>query len=155
MSGWATHAVCSEVLEHVDEPSALLRNARAYLAPGCRIVVTVPGGPMSAFDRHIGHRKHYTAESLSVLLGDAGFEVERAMAVGFPFFNLYRLVVVSRGERMVTDLTRRDGTVASPAARLGMAIFRALLWLNLPLSRLGWQIVGVARTPTLPDALEG
>jgi 2-polyprenyl-3-methyl-5-hydroxy-6-metoxy-1,4-benzoquinol methylase len=36
--------VCSEVLEHVDRPRELLANAAAYLAPGCRLVVTVPGG---------------------------------------------------------------------------------------------------------------
>ncbi len=59
-TGWATHAVCSEVLEHVEDPGRLLANTRPYLAPGCRLVVTVPGGPMSAFDRHIGHRQHFT-----------------------------------------------------------------------------------------------
>src|SRR5262249_7683225 len=37
----ATHAICSEVLEHVDEPVVLLRNASRYMAPGCKLVVTV------------------------------------------------------------------------------------------------------------------
>src|SRR5258708_6464022 len=59
LQGWATQAICSEVLEHLDEPERLLGNALAWMAPGCRVVVTVPGGPMSSFDRHIGHRKHY------------------------------------------------------------------------------------------------
>ncbi|TMC03820.1 MAG: class I SAM-dependent methyltransferase [Chloroflexi bacterium] len=59
---WATHAVCSEVLEHVDDPVGLLVNARGYLARGCRLVVTVPGGPMSRLDSHIGHRRHYTPD---------------------------------------------------------------------------------------------
>src|SRR5262249_42604960 len=58
--GFAPRAVCSEVLEHVDDPVRLLRNARPYMADGCRLVVTVPGGPMSAYDRHIGHRRHFT-----------------------------------------------------------------------------------------------
>src|SRR5262249_31854376 len=31
----ATHAICSEVLEHLDDPVLLLRNASRYLAPGC------------------------------------------------------------------------------------------------------------------------
>src|SRR2546423_538969 len=44
--GWATHAVCSEVLEHVDNPVAFLEHARKYLEPGARLIVTVPGGPM-------------------------------------------------------------------------------------------------------------
>ena len=76
MKAWATHATCSEVLEHVDQPRRLLARARSLLAPGCRLVVTVPGGPMSSFDRHIGHRQHFTAAGLAQLLGDAGFEVE-------------------------------------------------------------------------------
>ena len=41
----AAYAVCSEVLEHVADPVTLIRNARALLAPGCHLVVTVPGGP--------------------------------------------------------------------------------------------------------------
>ena len=53
-SRWLTDAVCSEVLQHVDEPDRLLRNARKFLAPGCRLVVTVPGGPRAEVDLHIG-----------------------------------------------------------------------------------------------------
>lgn len=56
---WATHAVCSEVIEHVDDPVQLLSSAREYMCTDCLLVVTAPGGPMSAFDKHIGHRKHY------------------------------------------------------------------------------------------------
>ena len=62
---WATHGVCSEVLEHVDDPRALLQAMLGYLAPGGVLVVTVPGGPMSAFDRHIGHRQHFTRASIA------------------------------------------------------------------------------------------
>src|SRR5206468_3347342 len=45
--GWATHAVCSEVIEHLDDPCLLLRNARQYMDQGCRLILTAPGGPMS------------------------------------------------------------------------------------------------------------
>ena len=38
----ATHALCSDVLEHLDDPGALLRHAAAYMAPGCQLVVTAP-----------------------------------------------------------------------------------------------------------------
>jgi len=147
MAAWATHAVCSEVLEHVDAPETLLANAMAYLAPGCRLVVTVPGGPMSAFDRHIGHRRHYTPDRLRRTLEAAGFEVERAAGAGFPFFNLYRAVVIARGERMVADAGGTGAGSPSSAARAAMAVFQPLLAVPMPYSRLGWQVVGVARAP--------
>ena len=142
--GWATHAVCSEVLEHVEDPEALLANARSYLAPGCRLIVTVPGGPMSAFDRHIGHRQHFTAKSMRALLEQAGFVVERSTRAGFPFFNLYRLIVLLRGERLVDDVARGAGR---GLARHVMRIFGVLFRLNLTRSPWGWQVLAAARFP--------
>ena len=73
LAGWATHAVCSEVLEHVIDPVQALANVRPALVPGGRLVVTVPSGPMSAFDCHIGHLRHFTARSLETTLRDAGY----------------------------------------------------------------------------------
>jgi SAM-dependent methyltransferase len=142
--GWATHAVCSEVLEHVEDPAAFLANVHSYLAPGCRLIVTVPGGPMSAFDRHIGHRQHFTVQSTRALLERAGFVVEWAARAGFPFFNLYRLVVLMRGKRLVDDAARGAGT---RPARLVMSIFGVLFRLNLRSSPWGWQVLAAARVP--------
>lgn len=141
---WATHAVCSEVLEHVDDPERLLSNAIPYLAPGCVLVVTVPGGPMSAFDRHIGHRRHYRPAELRQLLERAGFDVQHATAAGFPFFNLYRLVILMRGRRLIADVAPEG---ASASAHLVMRAFGPLFRLNLDRSRWGWQTVARARLP--------
>jgi len=76
----ATHALCSDVLEHLDDPALLLRHAADYMAPGCKLVVTVPGGWYSAFYGHIGHRRHYTPGQLSALLESAGFAGTLALA---------------------------------------------------------------------------
>jgi SAM-dependent methyltransferase len=141
---WATHAVCSEVLEHLDEPEQLLRNAIPYLAPGGVLIVTVPSGPMSAFDRHIGHRRHFQPKDLRRLLDRAGYEVEYATGAGFPFFNLYRIVVILRGRRLVSDVS--TGGTSRPA-RMAMAFFALLFRLNLDRSRWGWQTVASARLP--------
>ena len=119
----ATHALCSDVLEHLDDPALLLRHAAAYMAPGCKLVVTVPGGWYSAFYGHIGHRRHYTPAELSDLLENAGFAVERVCAAGFPFFNIYRMLVTLRGRG--TD--RRSGPRAfAPDARLRRGLRRAV-----------------------------
>ncbi len=128
------------MLEHLDDPARLLRHAAAYMAPGCQLVVTVPGGWHSAFYGHIGHRRHYTPVELSALLESAGFAVTRACAAGFPFFNIYRMLVTLRG----AELIAAAGRAPSLPMRAGGAIFDALFRLNLT-DPWGWQTVAVAR----------
>jgi SAM-dependent methyltransferase len=148
--GYATHAVCTEVLEHIDDPLTALRSARALFAPGCRFVVTVPAGPMSAFDRHIGHRNHFTAERLESLLRAAGLEVESIDGAGFPFFNLYRLAVVARGTALIRDAAEDHGQQLPLHARALIRTFATLFRFNRDRGRSGWQLVAVAREPGGP-----
>jgi SAM-dependent methyltransferase len=138
----ATHALCSEVLEHLDEPVTLLRNACAYMQPGCKLIVTVPGGPMNTFYRHIGHRRHYSPAELKQLLERAAFRVERVYGAGFPFFNLFRVYLTMRGDKLIDSITGPP----SPLVRLGMALLDFLFRFNL--MRWGWQTVAVARWVT-------
>jgi trans-aconitate methyltransferase len=145
MRGWATHAVCSEVVEHLDDPVVLLRNARAYMNEQCCLVVTAPGGPMSAFDKHIGHRKHWRPREIENLLREAGYTPEHVTGAGFPFFNLYRCLVILRGKRLINDVSAGQATRVSWAARAAMGVFHLLIRLNLNSSRWGWQMVAKAR----------
>lgn len=145
-AGWATTAICSEVLEHIDRPEVLLRNATDYLASGCRVIVTVPGGPRTAFDRHIGHLRHFTPASLNAVLSAVGFEVVSIRRAGFPFFNLYRTAVLLRGKRLISDFNSgaaNSGRLSSILLRFFDLSFR---W-NLDSSPLGWQLVALAKTP--------
>ena len=144
---WASHAVCSEVLEHVDDPAAFLRCAQTYLKPGARLLVTVPGGPMSVFDRQIGHRRHFTRESIRVVLTQAGFMVNEVRLAGFPFFNLYRLAVIARGDKLAGDVRAGETGIVSKLAGVVMAAFRFLFCFNVSDSALGWQVVAVAQKP--------
>ena len=144
----ATHAVCSEVMEHVDDPVTLIRNARALLAPGCHLLVTVPGGPRSAFDRHIGHFQHFTAAKLRQVLTDAGYEVQRTLRSGFPFFNLYKLAVIARGRSSspTSNIARRGRPC--PWSRWCMSFFRFGLRHSLDNTPFGWQMAAVVPVPT-------
>jgi hypothetical protein len=126
------------VLEHVDDPVTLLRNAAAYVAPGCRLIVTVPGGWLHEFYRHIGHRRHYKPEELKHLLESAGLRVEKVYGAGFPFFNIYQMLVTMRGKRLAQDAVGGGSFMV----RAGSVIFDALFRLNLMF--WGWQTVGVA-----------
>jgi len=144
---WATHAVCSEVIEHVDDPVLLLASAREYMQPGCVLVVTAPGGPMSAFDKQIGHRKHYRPDEIESLLRHAGYVPEHAAKAGFPFFNLYRCVVILRGKRLIEDLSAQRSPSGSRLAHVVMATFHILFQMNLQSSPWGWQMIARARLP--------
>jgi len=142
--GWATHAVCSEVLEHLDDPVAVLNNVRPLLAPGCRLVVTVPAGPMSAFDEHIGHRRHFSARLLEETLLAAGLRVIDVRGAGFPFFNAYRLAVVARGKKLIDDAAEGGEKTHLPlSARGAIRVFSWLFKLNANSGKLGWQLVAV------------
>jgi SAM-dependent methyltransferase len=142
---WAEVAVCSEVLEHVDEPATLLKNARGFFARNCLVIVTVPGGPMSAFDRHIGHRRHYTPEALGEVLIQSGLEVEFVAGAGFPFFNLYRLAVLARGASLVERAKVLSVESLSLSEAWVLSSFRRLLSWNHGRGRRGWQIIAGGR----------
>jgi SAM-dependent methyltransferase len=70
--------VCLNVLEHVRDPLAALRNMHLALAPGGRAVIYVPQGQnrYSSLDEVLGHRCRYSREMLAGELRETGFEVE-------------------------------------------------------------------------------
>lgn len=136
-------ATCSEVLEHVPDPEKFLRSARAALKPGGYMVATVPGGPRTGFDMQIGHLRHFTRDSARGVFSAAGFDVVQVFGAGFPFFNLYKLAVMARGEKVATDY---EGKTTVPF-RVALAVFGVLFRLSRVKSSFGWQIVLVARNP--------
>ena len=142
--GMVSFAACSEFLEHVDQLDVLLRSAGDYLAFGCRLVVTVLGGPRSAFDRHIGHRRHFTVSRLSRLLEESGFEDVSVRRAGFPFFDLYRLEVIARGRRLVAHVEQSKSELGKFTSDTALRFFDCVLRYNLDSSRFGWLLVAVA-----------
>jgi hypothetical protein len=102
---------------------------------------------MSQLDHHIGHRQHFSPETLRSLLVQAGLEVEAATRAGFPFFNLYRMIVVMRGRTLVDDVSANNDGASSRWARATMRVFGVLFRLNAASGPWGWQIVAVARKP--------
>jgi hypothetical protein len=122
-------------------PAACSRRAAGY-------VITVPGGPRSAFDLSIGHVRHFTADALRTVISDAGLTVECIRRAAFPFFNLYKLVLVARGKRLITDVgnlapDRKPSLPESAATRFFDTAFRYTT-ADFP---LGWQMAAVARVP--------
>lgn len=87
------------VLEHVDEPAAILARYRQFLAPNGKLFVAVPN--MEAMNRRLGHlagllpdlhalsendvllghKRYYSVESLKAELRTAGYEIERVEGI--------------------------------------------------------------------------
>ena len=110
------------------------------------LVLTVPGGPMSTFDREIGHRHHYTKSQAREVLSQAGFDVETIWLSGFPYFNLYRLAVILRGDRLSDDAKSAEaGGTTSKLAQAALVVFNFLFRFNMRNCPFGWQVVAIAR----------
>lgn len=143
-SQWATHAICSEVIEHLDQPDSFLRNLKRWLTPDAQFVLTVPSGPMAYYHHHVGHRRHYTCDDLASLLSATGYIVHKVQRAGFPFFNLYRLLTQMRGKKLIHDVQTSDEGRKSNLLHLAFAILRPCFRLNLSHGPFGWQLLATA-----------
>lgn len=148
--GKAQLGICSEVLEHLDEPVLALCAIRKYLAPGARIIITVPGGPMNEFEKSIGHRMHYSRAQFDLILEKSGLRPVKFIRAGFPFFNLYKLIALARGKKLLQDTSSANSGNAGGSKRMMMlvlTVFEYLFRLNLDNSPFGWQMLVVAENP--------
>jgi SAM-dependent methyltransferase len=89
LAGFAADScVCLNVLEHIEDDIGALRRMAAILQPGGIIVLLVPAFPAlyGPIDKHLGHYRRYTRDSVRQLAANAGLEVSNARymnTVGF------------------------------------------------------------------------
>ncbi|MGE5279430.1 MAG: class I SAM-dependent methyltransferase [Deltaproteobacteria bacterium] len=88
---------CADVLEHLEDPDRVLRELTGFLAPGGRVVVSVPNVAQLPFRLKLlagrfeyteagvmarSHLRFYTYATAQTLIRDAGLTVERFYAGG-------------------------------------------------------------------------
>ena len=73
--------VCLNVLEHIEDDVAALRNMHSCLRPGGRAVILVPQGnrAFGTLDAVLDHCRRYSNQELAHKLAAAGFRVERTL----------------------------------------------------------------------------
>jgi SAM-dependent methyltransferase len=83
--------VCSEVLEHLEDPGAALRALVALLRPGGTADLTVPGGMRhwTRQDDLAGHVQRFEYGAFGLLARDAGLEVVTHYGWGGPLSAMY------------------------------------------------------------------
>ncbi len=143
-----------DVLEHIEDDAAALREVRRLLQPGGHLFLTVPAYPalFSEDVRLAGHFRRYTLRSLNRVLARSGFEVRFAsymFAPLPPLVFLLRTIPTRLGLRRGAD-PERDAADHAPgglAARV-MDELLDLEWQWLAAGRrvpLGGSCLCVAR----------
>jgi SAM-dependent methyltransferase len=128
-----------DVIEHVDDELAALRELRRVAALGASLLITVPAYMWlwSQHDESHHHKRRYTLRRLRERVAAAGFRPGRAT-----YFNSALLLPIA----LVRKLGRRSG---SPNGRSDYELAPEVLqrWLELPLRGEAWL---VERGVTLP-----
>lgn len=135
---------CCDVLEHLDNPESVINNAFDLLKKDGQFFITLPGGPMTEFDKSIGHRMHYSPSSLTNLLYRTKFKNFKVKTIGFPFFNLYRLMLLIRGSKLIDDVEKKGDRNNLLFSILGY-LFIFLFKFNLNFINKGWQVVAICK----------
>ena len=134
--------ICTEVLEHLDHPELLMSSLAKKMSQNSTLLLSVPGGPRSKFDKHIGHRRHFDRKVLKKLLKDSGFSEIDVYSSGFPGFNLYKICTILMGKRLIKTAVSAD---SSPIAHYISRLFLILMTYSRNRSRFGWQLFAVCK----------
>ena len=102
----------SQVIEHLHDDDGFLRRLRAMC--GKHVIVATMQGRMRPSEVHIGHLRNYTRKGLEAKMRGAGFEVDRVIEWGFPFYSpLYRSAIeLIGGQTAKIGHSKRDRLVA-------------------------------------------
>jgi len=91
-------AICSDVLEHIEEDVTALQNTNRILKPDGYLILTTPSG-MKNWTRHddwAHHVRRYEPDELQKKLCQAGFDVEEIFTWGYPVYNAYYELFLQR-----------------------------------------------------------
>ena len=88
-------AVCSEVLEHIEDDGAALDALIRHLRPGGRLYLSVPlrQDLWSQVDTAVGHERRYERGRIAAMCRERGLEVLADLSTGFPIYNAYYRVL--------------------------------------------------------------
>ncbi len=136
-----------DVVEHLDDDLAGLKEMRRVLRPEGRALLFVPAFMFlwGVQDDISNHRRRYTLKHLKEVVRTAGFEVERATYVNISFFTpifLGRLLMRATGLRPESENNITIGFLNGVLGKLLAAERGPLRYMNFP---FGVSIICVAR----------
>jgi SAM-dependent methyltransferase len=142
--------LCSEVLEHLEDPNAAVRNMTAALSRGGLIVITVPHRKdyWNPQDEFAGHRRRFERVELLELVRSAGLVGAQAWVWGFPFSYLYLKLIERRSPEQLAGAG--GGKLKKLASSMLYHLFKLDDW--MPSGSRGFQLLLTAERAHVPTA---
>jgi 2-polyprenyl-3-methyl-5-hydroxy-6-metoxy-1,4-benzoquinol methylase len=136
--------VCSEVLEHVQQPGEVLGSLVRLAAPGALLIVTVPAGMRhwSVQDTEAGHLTRFEPDEFQALLKSANLQTLHLYTWGGPVSWMYNHLINALGPARAAHSGR--SWLGRAVARL---ITLALRIDDLFVGRRGFQLIAAVRKP--------
>lgn len=108
------------VLEHLEDDRAVLKNLSDHIPSGCRMVVLVPFGMKlySQFDKELGHFRRYEKGELEGKMREAGFEVEQQFYFNKAGRIAWYIANTIAGQKRLTPLQLRIYNFLTPLFRV-------------------------------------
>jgi SAM-dependent methyltransferase len=118
-----------EVLEHIENDAAAIKQWASWLAPGGTLLISVPAHPRlwSAADEWAGHYRRYRKQDLIDVVTATGLEIEHVECYGFPLGNLTEQMQ-ARGIRRRLPKTGLDPDHQINSNRSGIERDHVLRW---------------------------
>jgi 2-polyprenyl-3-methyl-5-hydroxy-6-metoxy-1,4-benzoquinol methylase len=110
------------ILEHVDDPLLILNRFRKFLAPGGKLFVAVPNAEvmnrrlgnlagmlpdmeaLSENDLVLGHKRYFTVDTLTKLVSDAGYKIEKMEGIYLKPFATSQILSLNLDTRIIQAL---------------------------------------------------
>ena len=86
-------AICSEVLEHIKDDRAAIKNIGKVAKYA---IITVPTGEYGKKDKEVGHVRRYSDKKILEKLKQEGFNILKYRKWGFPFYSIVDRILMSK-----------------------------------------------------------
>lgn len=135
-----------DVLEHVAEDEAALRQMVRAIRPGGGVIVTVPQHPWlwSPVDEYSGHVRRYSRALLRSRLEDAGLRIERLTSFVSPLLPAMALSRLARRGPLDPDAEFRISAAVNAAGAAVSRLERALIQAGISMPA-GGSLLAVGR----------